>query len=171
MADQVAQRAKPARAAPGDPDRRQAIGEPVTRTFIAPLTVFVLLYSALLGCWGLLRTARRVRLGGGYLGSLLMLEVMLLLRAGLELAGLVRAGGFGRGYAEPVVHAGYLVASVAVLPLVLAVTRLPPAPGHGGPDTDAGRARESAWDGAVAVVGCLAVAVVTIRMNSTGRAL
>ena len=94
----------------------------------AVLAVFVLLYSALLGCWALGSAARGARLGLGYLGGLVLLELTLLVRAGIELARLVSASGgphgeFGRGYAEPGVHAGYLLASIVVLPLVLTVTR------------------------------------------------
>jgi len=93
------------------------------------LAVFVLLYSALLGCWALGSAARGARLGLGYLGGLVLLELTLLVRAGIELTRLVSASGgphggeFGRGYAEPGVHAGYLLASIVVLPLVLTVTR------------------------------------------------
>jgi hypothetical protein len=92
------------------------------------LAVFVLLYSALLGCWALGSAARGARLGLGYLGGLVLLELTLLVRAGIELTRLVSASGgphgeFGRGYAEPGVHAGYLIASIVVLPLVLTLTR------------------------------------------------
>jgi len=92
------------------------------------LAVFVLLYSGLLGCWALGCAARGATLGLGYLGGLVLLELTLLVRAGIELARLVTSSGgphgeFGRGYAEPGVHAGYLLASIVVLPLVLTVTR------------------------------------------------
>ncbi|WP_028926023.1 hypothetical protein [Pseudonocardia acaciae] len=122
------------------------------------LAVFVPLYSGFLGCWALGCAVRGGRLGVGLLGGLLMLELTLLVRAGVEVAGLVGAdGGFGRGYAEPAVHLGYVIASVTVLPLVLAVTRRP---------DDAGARRS---DGLVAAVACAAVVVVTIRMATTGR--
>jgi len=95
---------------------------------IAMLAVFVLLYSGLLACWAVCCAARGTTLGLGYLGGLVLLELTLLVRAGIELAQLVTASGgprgeFGRGYAEPGVHAGYLLASIVVLPLVLTVTR------------------------------------------------
>jgi hypothetical protein len=168
----------------------------------AMLAVFVLLYSGLLGCWALVGAVRGRGLGLGYLGGLVLLELTLLVRAGLELARLMAAGGgFGRGYAEPGVHTGYLLASIVVLPLVLTVTRAteqpaptteldpaasqvrdsrsgshstaepPPAPEL---DLEPGIGRrahrhEATWDALVAVVGCIAVAVVTLRMGSTGR--
>ncbi|MDT7633326.1 MAG: hypothetical protein QOI50_5256, partial [Pseudonocardiales bacterium] len=72
----------------------------------AMLAVFVLLYSGLLGCWALVGAVRGRGLGLGYLGGLVLLELTLLVRAGLELARLMAAGGgSGRGYAEPGVHA------------------------------------------------------------------
>ncbi|MDT7641103.1 MAG: hypothetical protein QOC83_5391 [Pseudonocardiales bacterium] len=168
----------------------------------AMLAVFVLLYSGLLGCWALVGAVRGRRLGLGYLGGLVLLELTLLVRAGLELARLMAAGGgFGRGYAEPGVHAGYLLASIVVLPLVLTVTRATeqPAPtpeldpaasqvrdSRSGSHSTAepppaleldlepgigrrARRHEATWDALVAVVGCIAVAVVTLRMGSTGR--
>jgi hypothetical protein len=167
----------------------------------ALLAVFVLLYSGLLGCWALVGAVRGRGLGLGYLGGLVLLELTLLVRAGLELSRLMAAsGGFGRGYAEPGVHAGYLLASIVVLPLVLTVTRAteqpaptteldpaasqvrprsgphstaepPPAPGLDSEPGLGRRARrhEATWDALVAVVGCVAVAVITIRMGSTGR--
>ncbi|WP_445188344.1 hypothetical protein ACTXG6_14640 [Pseudonocardia sp. Cha107L01] len=170
----------------------------------ALLAVFVLLYSGLLGYWALVGAVRGRGLGLGYLGGLVLLELTLLVRAGLELARLMAAsGGFGRGYAEPGVHAGYLLASIVVLPLVLTVTRAteqaaptteldpaasqvrdsrsgshsaaepPPAPAS-ELDLEPGigrraRRHEATWDALVAVVGCIAVAVVTLRMGSTGR--
>jgi hypothetical protein len=211
---------------------------------IAMLAVFVLLYSGLLGCWAVWCAARGTTLGLGYLGGLVLLELTLLVRAGIELARLVTASGgphgeFGRGYAEPGVHAGYLLASIVVLPLVLTVTRTSRAltssdgPAElGGDDQPVGRPldqsarrsdpesptgagngstpdpargtehdtaleiepvvvaetvaaqentaryatapglaprREATWDALVAAVGCVAVAVVTIRMGMTGR--
>jgi hypothetical protein len=158
---------------------------------IAMLAVFVLLYSGLLGCWAVWRAARGTTLGLGYLGGLVLLELTLLVRAGIELARLVTVSGgphgeFGRGYAEPGVHAGYLLASIVVLPLVLTVTRTSRAltssdgPAElGGDDQPVGRPRdqstslatrrEATWDALVAAVGCVAVAVVTIRMGMTGR--
>jgi hypothetical protein len=168
----------------------------------ALLAVFVLLYSGLLGCWALVAAVRGRGLGLGYLGGLVLLELTLLARAGLELARLMTAGGgFGRGYAEPGVHAGYLLASIVVLPLVLTVTRATEQPAtsteldpttsgvlgrRSGPHSTAERSsaprpdsgpgtgrrarrHEATWDALVAVVGCLAVAVVTIRIGSTGR--
>jgi len=91
------------------------------------LAVFVLLYAGLLGCWALASALHGGRLGVGYLGGLVLLELTLLVRAGIELSGLVAAsagpgGTFGRGYAEPAVHAGYLLASIVLLPLVLTVS-------------------------------------------------
>jgi hypothetical protein len=98
---------------------------------IAMLAVFVLLYSGLLGCWAVCCAARGTTLGLGYLGGLVLLKLTVLVRAGIEAARLVASSGgphgeFGRGYAEPGVHAGYLLASIVVLPLVLTVTRATP---------------------------------------------
>ena len=149
------------------------------------LAVFVLLYAGLLGCWALFSALRGGRLGIGYLGGLVLLELTLLVRAGLELAGLVAAGAgpggaFGRGYAEPSVHAGYLLASVVLLPLVLTVStparsRIMAEPGAGtrpaaepGADTRPARG-QATWDALLAAVACAAVIVLTLRMASTGR--
>lgn len=119
------------------------------------LSVFVLLYSGMLGLWAVGCAMRRAGTGVAHLGGLILLELMLLLRAGLEGGALWS----GRQVAEPTVHAAYLVASVALLPLVLGVTRAPSA---------VGTRAEGPWDSAVTAVACLAVAVVAIRMNSTG---
>ncbi|WP_028936779.1 hypothetical protein [Pseudonocardia spinosispora] len=120
---------------------------------IPALSVFVLLYSAMLGLWALGSAVRRVRPGPANLGGMILLELMLLLRAILDGSALLA----GRSVAEPSVHVAYLIASVALLPLILGVTRAPSSPG------------ERSWDGAVAVVCCAAVAVVTLRMTVTGR--
>jgi len=151
------------------------------------LAVFVLLYAGLLGCWALASALRGGRLGVGYLGGLVLLELTLLVRAGIELAGMVAAsagggGAFGRGYAEPVVHAGYLLASVVLLPLVLTVSApararamaepgadSPPERRGQGADSPPARRGQGTWDALLAAVGCAAVVVVTLRMGSTGR--
>jgi hypothetical protein len=126
---------------------------------IGALTLFVLLDSIMLAGWALARSARRLGLGTSCAGGLVLLELVLMLRAALELVPLLRApGGFGRGYAEPAVHLGYLVASIVVLPLVLGVSR---------PAED--RAAERGWHGVVAAVGCLAIMALTVRMGATGR--
>jgi hypothetical protein len=139
------------------------------------LGVFVLLYAGLLGCWALFSALRGRRLGIGYLGGLVLLELTLLVRAGLELAGLVAAsagpgGAFGRGYAEPAVHAGHLLASVVLLPLVLTVSAPATTRVMAEPGADSRPARgQGTWDALLAAVGCAAVVVVTLRMASTGR--
>lgn len=58
-------------------------------------------------------------------------------------------------------HAGYLVASVALLPLLLALAR----PGAAAPTR-----AEWAWQSAVVAVACVAVMVVEVRLIATGTA-
>lgn len=115
------------------------------------LSVFVLLYSAMLGLWALGSVVRRARPGPAHLGGMILLELMLLSRAILDGAALLS----GRAVAEPSVHVAYLIASVGLMPLIFGVTRSPSG--------------ERSWDGAIAVVCCIAVAVVTLRMAVTGR--
>jgi len=64
----------------------------------------------------------------------------------------------GAPLAEPAVHLGYLVTSVAVLPLLLAVTGFRAGPSGSGVDA------------AVLAVGCVAVVVVELRLAVTGGA-
>jgi hypothetical protein len=140
------------------------------------LGTFVLLDSLVLAGWALARAALRTGLGIGCLGGLALLELVLLARAGAELVRLVLApGGFGHGFAEPLVHLGYIAASVVTLPMLAAVAatgavRTPDPEAPAPRATEPSPRPERRWDGVVAGVGCLAVAVVTVRMGSTGRA-
>ena len=96
--------------------------------------------------------------------------MMLIVRAVGELIRLVSApGGFGDGFAEPLVHLGYVAASVVTLPMLAALPRGASAREGGRPTDAATRGPERRWDGVIAALGCVAVAVVTVRMTSTGR--
>jgi hypothetical protein len=140
---------------------------------IQALDTFVLLDAIVLAGWALVRFGLRTGLGIGCLGGLALLELMLLVRAIGELTRLVFApGGFGHGFAEPVVHLGYVAASVATLPMLAALTtgdRTGAPRGTAAPSDEARRDSDRRWHGVVAAIGCVAVAVVTIRMGSTGR--
>jgi hypothetical protein len=134
------------------------------------LGVFVLLDSIVLAGWALARSALRTDLGLGCLGGLVLLELMVVARAVSELIRLGSApGGFGQGFAEPAVHLGYVAASVVTLPMLAALTG-GAGPRNGVRPADAAARRsERRWDGVIAALGCVTVAVVTVRMASTGR--
>ena len=82
------------------------------------------------------------------LAAVVFLEGVLVVAAVLEV---VRLLG-GRHAAEPATHAGYLVASVVVLPLAL---------GQRSP-------RNTPWDATIVGAGLLAAAVVALRLWVTG---
>lgn len=69
------------------------------------------LYSAFLGAWALAAALRRRGDAGAYLPlGIVLLEAILLVGAAVSLAG-------GLSGPEPAVHAGYLLASVAIAPI------------------------------------------------------
>jgi hypothetical protein len=80
-------------------------------------------------------------------GALIVLETALVAHALLGAAALPG----GQRAAEPATHAGYLAASVLVLPIALG-----PAAGQ-----------SEAWRATIIAVGCLAVLVVSLRMSAT----
>lgn len=124
----------------------------------APLEFFVVGYAGLLGSWALASAGVGARLGAAFLGSLLLLELTLLVRAGFAVAGLAS----DRVYAEPAVHLAYAIASVALLPLLAALTGHRPAAGRGSRPGDR-------WDALLAAVACAAVIVITLRLAATAR--
>jgi hypothetical protein len=112
----------------------------------ASLVSAIALYAALLGAWAAVDAVRghgRRRLRTAGLG---VLQVALTADA---LGGAI-AMLAGRRPPEPFTHAGYLVASVLVLPLVL-----------GTPTDEHGR-----WDSLIAALACLAVLVVALRLQA-----
>jgi hypothetical protein len=151
----------------------------------AALAAFVPLYCALLACWALVCGLRGTRLSVSCVSGLVLLELSASTRAAVELVELATApGGFGRGYAEPAVHVGYLVASVVVLPLVFvatggwttgsAVTPTGPRSAERGDAELTGTERTDTrsarvWDGVIAALGCVALSIVTVRLGTTGR--
>ena len=118
---------------------------------IPALAVFVLLYAALLAVGALVVAVLRRRPGLGLIGGLVLLELCLLVQAVLDATD-------GRPAAEPTTHAAYLVTSVALLPMLVGLTR--PAPAE--------RVRAPDWTAAVLVVACVAIAVVDTRLVATG---
>ncbi|HTK61547.1 MAG TPA: hypothetical protein VL595_04190 [Pseudonocardia sp.] len=121
-------------------------------TAVTLIGTFVVLYAGALAVGASVCAARRSRPGPGCLGGAALLELTLLVNAAL--------GGWamrsGAPLAEPAVHLGYLVTSVAVLPLLLAVTGFRAGPSGSGVDA------------AVLAVGCVAVVVVELRLAVTG---
>lgn len=112
------------------------------------LAVFVLLDAALLVGWAAVLSVRRRGPGPGLAGGLVLLELTVVVQAAVDLLG---SPGDAR---EPVVHLAYLATSVALLPLLLALThRRGTAPATG-----------------VIAVACLALAVVPVRPIATGAA-
>jgi hypothetical protein len=120
------------------------------------LTVFVLLYAALLAGWALVVAVMRRRPGPGLLGGLVLLELTLVAQAVLDGIGLAA----GHRVAEPATHLGYLVTSVVLLPLLLGLTRPPRRAGS--------RPVAAGLTAAVIVVACAAVVVVDARLVATG---
>jgi hypothetical protein len=88
---------------------------------------------------------------------------LVLLEFGLVVQAIIRAAGIAAGDqpARPTTHAGYLAASVVLLPLLL---------GIGRPSREEQNRSEAAWRSAVIATACLAVMVVVVRMIATGPA-
>jgi hypothetical protein len=118
------------------------------------VTGVVLLEALLLGAWALAVAIRRRPLQPGHVVGVLVLEAALVLHGTGSAVSLLA----GHRAAEPGTHAGYLVASVALLPLRL------------GAPADVRRGRVGVggsgapWRAALGALGCVAVAVVLSRM-------
>jgi len=113
----------------------------------ASLGSTIALYAGLLGGWA---AARAVRGRGRHrlqTAGLAVLEAGLIGQALLGAAVILA----GRRAAEPATHAGYLVASVLVLPVALS----------------AGAGLQGVWQTAVTAIACLAVVVVALRLQAT----
>lgn len=123
-------------------------------TAIALLGTFTALYACALATGAVVCVLRRHPPGPGCLGGAALLESTLAVRAALD--GWALAAG--APVAEPGVHAGYLVASVALLPLLVAVTRAP------------GDRPRTVADAAVLAVGCATLVIVELRLVATGTA-
>lgn len=114
---------------------------------------FTVLYACALAVGALFRAVLGLGPGTACVGGAVLLELTLVARAVLG----AWAMAVGAPLAEPVVHAGYLVTSVVLLPLLVIVGRTP------------GRRSSTAVDAAVLAVGCAAVAVVGFRLELTGH--
>lgn len=117
----------------------------------AALVVFLLLYSGLLGLWALAAALAGRGAGLGLVGGLVLLELTALVQVAVFLYA-------GRPAREPTTHAGYLIASVLLVPLLPAVA--------GPARSDA--ASERRWSCGVIAVVCVALAVVELRLVATG---
>lgn len=116
------------------------------------LALTTILYATGLTVWLVVqafRPASNPRIAVAALG---FLELVLVLLAVLDLASVVQ----GRRPPDLPVHLAYLGASVAVLPMVLAISA-------------SGR-KEGRGTGIVPAVGCAAVAVIVFRLQVTGGA-
>lgn len=120
------------------------------------LTVFVLLDACVLAVWALIATARRGRSGVGLVGPLVLLELTVVVQAAVHRYRLLD----GATVPDPATHVGYLLAAVAVLPLLLALTT---GPRHAG-------ARLPAASTPVITVACVTLAIVQLRLIATGPA-
>jgi hypothetical protein len=80
--------------------------------------------------------------------ALAIVQISVVVQAVLDLA--VLAGGAPSG--QLAVHVGYLLVSLAILPIAAAMVRLDP-----------GR-----WGSAALALGCVVVAVVSLRLHQTG---
>jgi len=116
------------------------------------LATTVVAYALGLAAWAALRAAR----GGGGISREQAAAAMVL---EVALAGQAAAAGvawaLGHEPGEPGAAAGYLIASVAILPLTVRHAR----------DGDGSR-----WDPAVLLVGAVAVAAVVLRLRVTWAA-
>jgi hypothetical protein len=118
----------------------------------AHLARTIVLYAALVAAWALWHAVRDRGPSRTLTAALLVLELVSVVQAGLDVAGL--AGGH-RPASTPT-NLGDAAASVAILPLIL---------GARGPREGAARA-----DAAIVAVAAAAVAVVAIRLRVTWAA-
>jgi hypothetical protein len=105
------------------------------------------LYAGFLGVWALAASVLRRPRGRAHRSGLVLLELAAIVQVGLSTVGLLG----GHRPAELGTLLGYLVASIVVLPLVVGS-----AAGEDGP-----------WAGAIVGVGCVALAVVALRLKVT----
>lgn len=81
------------------------------------------------------------------LPALAMVEIVVIIQAALDLTRLAR----GAHPAELATHVGYLIASIVIVPVAAGAIRLDEGP----------------WGSAALAIGCLVVAVVSIRLHQT----
>jgi len=110
------------------------------------LATTITLYGVFLAAWSVAPLVIGVRPGPTLLAGGVLFELALIWQAAA--ASIAWAEGHEPG--EPTVFAGYLLASVAVLPATSAFAQ-----------------RRSAWDYAIVAVACIALAVVSWRMTAT----
>lgn len=125
---------------------------------IGALGLTLLAYAGLLATWAAGAAVLRRPRGAAHSVGLAVLELGLVLQAAGRGYGLVTGTSVP---ADPAMHAGYLVASITLLPLLLGLAR----PGAAAPTR-----AERAWQSAVVAVACVAVMVVEVRLIATGTA-
>ena len=107
----------------------------------------VILYAlGLAGAYGIAAVGGHLR-SRAVVPALAILELSVLVQAWLDAAAVLR----GRHGPEVATHVGYLLTSVAVLPITVAAVRL-----------DSGR-----WGSTALAVGCVLLAVVSLRLHQT----
>jgi hypothetical protein len=111
------------------------------------LATTITLYGLFLAAWSIAPLLIGLRPGPTLIAGGILFELALLGQA--VGASIVWAGGHHEPN-EPTVFAGYLLASIAILPAASAFAQ-----------------RRSAWDYAVVAAACVAVAVVSWRMTVT----
>jgi hypothetical protein len=105
-----------------------------------------LLDATFLAGWAVVRARRRIAPGNALGPGLVLLELTLVVDVAVDAL-------VGAPAAEPVVHACYLVAGAALLPVTLLLTR--------GPD-------DRGWGSATIAVVCVALVVLQLRIIATG---
>jgi hypothetical protein len=110
------------------------------------LATTITLYGLFLAVWSLTPLLLGVRPGPTLLAGGVLFELALMAQA----IGAAIAWGGGHEPSEPGVFAGYMLASVAVLPATTALAE-----------------RRSAWDYAILSAACVALAIVSRRMTVT----
>lgn len=109
----------------------------------ASLATTIAAYGAAVGAWAALSALRGREVSRGQAVSVAIIEVAALGQAAAAIAGLFR----GHEVSEKVVLIAYLIASVAILPIVWPLA-----------SDDSSR-----WGAATLALGCVAVAVIAVR--------
>jgi hypothetical protein len=112
------------------------------------LAATIALYAGFVACWAVGAAVLRRSPGRTQRPALVALQLAAALQAVLDVAGLLG----GHRPPSPAVHLGYVVASVVVLPIAL---------------SSAGADDDDPWRAAIVAVGCVATAVVALRLRVT----